>query len=102
MIRRPPRSTLFPYTTLFRSVGGNDDLAGDGQVRRGDESEILISGKGVLSRVFFNAASAYANHVLTSHGRIEDDAFDIVDGVRIGRVGNRFAILNLIAAIERP
>src|SRR3989441_2658921 len=23
MIRRPPRSTLFPYTTLFRSVGGN-------------------------------------------------------------------------------
>src|SRR2546430_11339695 len=24
MIRRPPRSTLFPYTTLFRSVGDND------------------------------------------------------------------------------
>src|SRR5256885_15046352 len=23
MIRRPPRSTLFPYTTLFRSVGEN-------------------------------------------------------------------------------
>src|SRR5256885_6174664 len=29
MIRRPPRSTLFPYTTLFRSARGiidNDDL----------------------------------------------------------------------------
>src|SRR2546423_11350801 len=25
MIRRPPRSTLFPYTTLFRSPGGEDD-----------------------------------------------------------------------------
>src|SRR5258708_13712896 len=24
MIRRPPRSTLFPYTTLFRSHGGED------------------------------------------------------------------------------
>src|SRR5256885_11119526 len=24
MIRRPPRSTLFPYTTLFRSVHGQD------------------------------------------------------------------------------
>src|SRR3989454_431590 len=24
MIRRPPRSTLFPYTTLFRSVDGED------------------------------------------------------------------------------
>src|SRR5688572_32549561 len=23
MIRRPPRSTLFPYTTLFRSVDGD-------------------------------------------------------------------------------
>src|SRR3989454_11974016 len=27
MIRRPPRSTLFPYTTLFRSVGGPEDAA---------------------------------------------------------------------------
>ena len=32
MIRRPPRSTLFPYTTLFRSrlrseIGNLDDLA---------------------------------------------------------------------------
>src|SRR5437868_9961697 len=25
MIRRPPRSTLFPYTTLFRSVFLDDD-----------------------------------------------------------------------------
>src|SRR3712207_8506938 len=29
MIRRPPRSTLFPYTTLFRShARGRDDAAG--------------------------------------------------------------------------
>src|SRR3712207_8820643 len=27
MIRRPPRSTLFPYTTLFRSQEQPDDLA---------------------------------------------------------------------------
>src|SRR5215813_14279725 len=27
MIRRPPRSTLFPYTTLFRSAGGNIGMA---------------------------------------------------------------------------
>src|SRR6267154_5597906 len=33
MIRRPPRSTLFPYTTLFRSLGGlllSADLLGLG------------------------------------------------------------------------
>src|SRR2546422_7983467 len=27
MIRRPPRSTLFPYTTLFRSVLDAEELA---------------------------------------------------------------------------
>src|SRR2546426_2528633 len=31
MIRRPPRSTLFPYTTLFRSHGRDDLLAQDRQ-----------------------------------------------------------------------
>src|SRR2546429_3230383 len=37
MIRRPPRSTLFPYTTLFRSpaVGEErEDGNGDGKIRR--------------------------------------------------------------------
>src|SRR2546425_8745925 len=29
MIRRPPRSTLFPYTTLFRSGGGMVSTAAD-------------------------------------------------------------------------
>src|SRR3989442_14870809 len=28
MIRRPPRSTLFPYTTLFRSALGRAEAAG--------------------------------------------------------------------------
>src|SRR5256885_11721743 len=27
MIRRPPRSTLFPYTTLFRSINGAQEIA---------------------------------------------------------------------------
>src|SRR5256885_5716974 len=31
MIRRPPRSTLFPYTTLFRSPALNDLVAGQVQ-----------------------------------------------------------------------
>src|SRR5437762_5655355 len=43
MIRRPPRSTLFPYTTLFRSRGagggelglGDRRLRGLGRLRRG-------------------------------------------------------------------
>src|SRR5437667_8549988 len=30
MIRRPPRSTLFPYTTLFRSTAANSSPLTDG------------------------------------------------------------------------
>src|SRR3712207_7533259 len=36
MIRRPPRSTLFPYTTLFRSLGAQH--AERGAQRRGREA----------------------------------------------------------------
>src|SRR3712207_8692585 len=34
MIRRPPRSTLFPYTTLFRSDGAERREEGDGPGER--------------------------------------------------------------------
>src|SRR5687768_18417076 len=43
MIRRPPRSTLFPYTTLFRSPGkgsaGGIDMAG---------GAVLLARRGLL------------------------------------------------------
>src|SRR3712207_7338599 len=35
MIRRPPRSTLFPYTTLFRSMADNDRDGVRGEVNDG-------------------------------------------------------------------
>src|SRR5258708_20256503 len=35
MIRRPPRSTLFPYTTLFRSARGAGTGAAEADVRGG-------------------------------------------------------------------
>src|SRR5256885_8718156 len=67
MIRRPPRSTLFPYTTLFRSLGrgergldgirvgdvggerqgaaalGRDRLGGDRKSTRLNSSHLVIS-----------------------------------------------------------
>src|SRR2546430_10813710 len=33
MIRRPPRSTLFPYTTLFRSAAAGGFCAGRSEVK---------------------------------------------------------------------
>src|SRR3712207_7265289 len=38
MIRRPPRSTLFPYTTLFRSEADGHD--GDEERAHGDAPEL--------------------------------------------------------------
>src|SRR5256885_11517536 len=40
MIRRPPRSTLFPYTTLFRSNGDRDQS--DAQQKRAIHRTFLI------------------------------------------------------------
>src|SRR2546429_8241531 len=50
MIRRPPRSTLFPYTTLFRS--SRSGFAGDsGDEGRGAASGIPPGGRRVDSHV---------------------------------------------------
>src|SRR5258705_3092283 len=40
MIRRPPRSTLFPYTTLFRSVVAGIEQPGRTVAQRGIRTEI--------------------------------------------------------------
>src|SRR5689334_24557151 len=57
MIRRPPRSTLFPYTTLFRSLHEIDDTRTqrfdrslDGEMRR-HRSEYVASVECVVDRI---------------------------------------------------
>src|SRR3712207_8549969 len=48
MIRRPPRSTLFPYTTLFRSRGNAYESGGDVYFRvRSDPSYGQLSHRDV-------------------------------------------------------
>src|SRR5256885_11260751 len=46
MIRRPPRSTLFPYTTLFRSLG-DVQAAGVEVAVAGDEADRCLARAGV-------------------------------------------------------
>src|SRR3712207_7875028 len=51
MIRRPPRSTLFPYTTLFRSTGIVIGLFGIVLlfgVDLGDSTSAILGGLGIL------------------------------------------------------
>src|SRR3712207_8992235 len=57
MIRRPPRSTLFPYTTLFRSLyptttpeTGSTDAHILEMGNRGNQGEKLASSPSLVSR----------------------------------------------------
>src|SRR5256885_6857829 len=45
MIRRPPRSTLFPYTTLFRSIAGQWENEFQGRATRiFDQNDVITFG----------------------------------------------------------
>src|SRR3712207_7160639 len=69
MIRRPPRSTLFPYTTLFRSEPGAGPVADagverhpeDGDVGAGDLVEARQPGEGRRDRKSTRLNSSHAN-----------------------------------------
>src|SRR5256885_13969383 len=73
MIRRPPRSTLFPYTTLFRSQR-NDDRPGAQVHKRIDQQVDQDSG---IARAI---ASHQAEQQITgvSNRGVSEEPFDIV------------------------
>src|SRR3712207_7477544 len=51
MIRRPPRSTLFPYTTLFRSDLADEDGAGLDLRADADDARLVQVAEHVLADV---------------------------------------------------
>src|SRR3712207_8302385 len=65
MIRRPPRSTLFPYTTLFRSPLDLAGAAVDRRDHRGSQQPLHV----VLGRV---AVAAHQLHAL-QRGALGED-----------------------------
>src|SRR2546422_6186390 len=81
MIRRPPRSTLFPYTTLFRSRRINQgtksrtdwsDLSREGQSFEGVDREEGVKTFGVRLGVERDRKSTRLN---SSHGYISYAVF---------------------------
>src|SRR2546422_5370374 len=81
MIRRPPRSTLFPYTTLFRSDPQKLDAIADELWKHRGES-LIVSGSNDLSvQVVVNALNAFlgkdrkSTRLNSSHGYISYAVF---------------------------
>src|SRR3712207_8496968 len=74
MIRRPPRSTLFPYTTLFRSGGADlaHDLAELGRDRRAVEA--ADDGVAGGAADVFSRGDLELLHVSSSTGRAASGA----------------------------
>src|SRR2546429_5453243 len=56
MIRRPPRSTLFPYTTLFRSAVASDRA----RPHRRDRNILAISKEGLVMKIVLTVVVAVA------------------------------------------
>src|SRR2546425_13330226 len=74
MIRRPPRSTLFPYTTLFRSVAPAHALP-----------ELLL---GVLRVVDDEVGALHERDVALVARMVEDPFLRLPEGLVVGAVGD--------------
>src|SRR3989442_5005927 len=67
MIRRPPRSTLFPYTTLFRSAR-IEARAAQGKVRAKPEK---FADHYTQAKLFFNSQSPFEQAHIAAAFRFE-------------------------------
>src|SRR5690242_20973638 len=70
MIRRPPRSTLFPYTTLFRSdvLGAERRL----QVHPLETRRVVVRGRASVEREILEVRTAVAGVAITIRRRDGD------------------------------
>src|SRR5256885_2034722 len=64
MIRRPPRSTLFPYTTLFRSI---DPTNGKRIILGYDQGAIVTLDGGATWSSWYNQSTEQVYHVSTDN-----------------------------------
>src|SRR5688572_32533390 len=72
MIRRPPRSTLFPYTTLFRSKQGRVSVVTDYIETFNEHGILLKSGRQLDADIIIDRKSTRLN---SSHSQISYAVF---------------------------
>src|SRR5258707_7080248 len=96
MIRRPPRSTLFPYTTLFRSRARGKDASTNLERQRDNLQHRQAAKKG-LCRDEQDRKSTRLN---SSHAKISDAVFCLTKK-RSERAWAPFTSTNTVSACER-
>src|SRR2546430_9426480 len=74
MIRRPPRSTLFPYTTLFRSPARSRDSL-RGAVVRGGTRDRRRTAEGVRAVDVYLSVDRKSTRLNSSHSQISYAVF---------------------------
>src|SRR3989441_11769517 len=79
MIRRPPRSTLFPYTTLFRSLIHLATLVHDDSV----DHSVLRRGMPTLNALFSHQGAVIMGDYLYSRAIIELVRLDDREPLRV-------------------
>src|SRR2546425_9633198 len=67
MIRRPPRSTLFPYTTLFRSAPSAAPAPGPWHNRRRYEERSRLASRSPLGGMRSDVANGTRSHLVSGH-----------------------------------
>src|SRR5438105_15789457 len=80
MIPRPPRSTLFPYTTLFRSLFAPQPLELLAQPPRTLGSDVLRAGRGADGRHTCHLQGAPVNYVALALTESEVSVEHLTDG----------------------
>src|SRR2546430_11470390 len=67
MIRRPPRSTLFPYTTLFRSRPGPRPADQQGLPAAGQPRTIVVGINSLVNAVFGGRSEEHTSELSQSN-----------------------------------
>src|SRR2546422_6042047 len=75
MIRRPPRSTLFPYTTLFRSAHPVALALGEPRERGEEDAAVLELGEGAAPEIHRGGGDRKSTRLNSSHGYISYAVF---------------------------
>src|SRR5256885_14832210 len=106
MIRRPPRSTLFPYTTLFRSLAAQqlEHLGCElPRVHEGLQDRLPQRVERVVGLVLAELAPERVRVRASGEARLKEEIGELIEqGLEIQRVGQLGEVARVCRVFHRP